>query len=222
MDLLSVFENLPKFIYNTLKDAENDVGEDLVDRITTQPALDGDLEFLKKVHEFDNTLINERTWAAAAEGGHIQILEWLKENKISLNNLVFEGAVSGGQIKVLDWAFENRCSWNEDCCLVAASEGNFEVLKWLRAHGCPWDENVILVAFRERHLGIAKWARENGCPIPKKVFLKSDFEDDDPEYQEWGDEHELFCDEQNSSRAESLSSETITGEIFKHETHLGC
>jgi hypothetical protein len=57
-------------------------------------------------------------------------------------------AAQNGQLEVLQWAREHGCAWSEDledledpdmdCCALAAYGGHLEVLQWLRAHGCPW------------------------------------------------------------------------------------
>jgi len=100
-------------------------------------------------------------------------------------------AAEGGHLEVLKWARENGCPWDERTCANAAEGGHLEVLKWARENGCPWDEGRARtrrgrpprgaeVGARERlpvgrgrtcanaakggHLEVLKWARENGCP----------------------------------------------------------
>ncbi|MDA9097840.1 ankyrin repeat domain-containing protein [bacterium] len=51
------------------------------------------------------------TCSAAARGGHLEVLQWLRS-----------GAA---------------CSWNRDTCLAAAKGGHLETLWWARANGCP-------------------------------------------------------------------------------------
>ena len=50
------------------------------------------------------------------------------------------GAAEGGHLEVLQWARENGCPWDSDTCDKAAGKGHLEVLKWARQNGCPWDK----------------------------------------------------------------------------------
>ena len=45
-------------------------------------------------------------------------------------------AAEGGHLEVLKWARENGSPWDEDICAYAAESGHFEVLKWARENGC--------------------------------------------------------------------------------------
>ena len=46
-------------------------------------------------------------------------------------------AAEGGHLEVLQWAREHDCPWSESTCICAAEEGHLEVLRWAREHGCP-------------------------------------------------------------------------------------
>eukprot|EP00588_Corethron_pennatum_P020430 CAMPEP_0194332666 /NCGR_PEP_ID=MMETSP0171-20130528/59922_1 /TAXON_ID=218684 /ORGANISM="Corethron pennatum, Strain L29A3" /LENGTH=51 /DNA_ID=CAMNT_0039094613 /DNA_START=21 /DNA_END=173 /DNA_ORIENTATION=+ len=47
------------------------------------------------------------------------------------------GAAKGGHLAVLQWLREKRCPWNSLTCMGAAKGGNLEVLQWAREEGCP-------------------------------------------------------------------------------------
>ena len=55
-------------------------------------------------------------------------------------------AAQGGHLEVLQWVHENGCPWDEDTCWCAAQGGHLEALQWLRANGCPWDWSTRFVA----------------------------------------------------------------------------
>ena len=74
-----------------------------------------------------------------------------------------QGAAEGGHLEVLKWARENDCPWDEWTCACAARGGHLEVLKWARANDCPWDEETCACAAKGGHLEVLKWARENDC-----------------------------------------------------------
>jgi len=59
-------------------------------------------------------------------------------------------AAEGGHLEVLKWARENGCPWDKQTCAYAAKGGHLEVLKWARENGCPWDERDVLALLRRR------------------------------------------------------------------------
>ena len=97
----------------------------------------GDLEALKALRCAENFPWDEKTCAYAADGGHLDVLKWAREN---------------------------GCSWDEDTCSGAAFGGHLETLKWARATDCPLDVWTCAFAAKGGHLEMLKWARENGCP----------------------------------------------------------
>ena len=73
-------------------------------------------------------------------------------------------AAEGGHLEALQWARAHGCPWDRWTCANAASNGHLEVLQWARAHGCPWDERTCRCAAKNGHLDVLEWARANGCP----------------------------------------------------------
>ena len=53
-------------------------------------------------------------------------------------------AAQGGHLQVLRWAREQGCPWDFTTCLSAAAGGHLEVLRWAREHDCEWDEWTCL------------------------------------------------------------------------------
>ena len=72
----------------------------------------------------------EGTWRCCS--GHVRRCPW--------NEKTCAEAAVGGHLEVLQWARENGCPWNEWTCGWAALLGHLEVLQWARQNGCPWDE----------------------------------------------------------------------------------
>ena len=55
-------------------------------------------------------------------------------------------AAEGGHLEVLQWAVEHNCPWDSDTCSFAAGAGRLEVLQWVRQHdatGEAWDEDCV-------------------------------------------------------------------------------
>ena len=73
-------------------------------------------------------------------------------------------AAEGGHLEVLQWARRNGCPWDDNTTAFAAREGRLEVLQWLRENECPCDERVCRLSAQRGHLNVLRWAHENGCP----------------------------------------------------------
>ncbi len=85
---------------------------------------------------FPAVLVSRR-WRAAARGGHLEVLKWVRVN---------------------------GCDWDAYTCAWAADGGHLEVLEWARANGCDWDARTCTYAVQRGHLKVLEWARANGCP----------------------------------------------------------
>ncbi|KAL6054473.1 Ankyrin repeat-containing domain [Balamuthia mandrillaris] len=129
----------------------------------------GDLPLLQRIHG----LLQEEgqgspwsSWACsnAAKGGHLHVLQWLREQGCSWDHTTCNQAALKGHLEVLRWAREQGCPWGESTCCRAAMGGHLEVLQWLRAEGCPWDETTCHMAASQGHLKVLRWARQQGCP----------------------------------------------------------
>ena len=68
----------------------------------------------------------------AAEGGHLDVLVWLRENGCQWNHLTCAEAACGGHLEVLRWAVANGCPWDAQRCLNEASHGN-PVAEWIES-----------------------------------------------------------------------------------------
>ena len=112
----------------------------------------------------DATIEDLRDAMLAAKLGCLTALRNLLQRGHLDRGFVCTCAAEGGHLKVLRWARENGCPWDESTCYSAAEGGHLEVLKWARENGCPGDELTCACAAKGGHLEVLKWARENGCP----------------------------------------------------------
>ena len=96
--------------------------------------------------------------AAAAGGGHLEVLMWARENDFAWDGSTCASAAAEGHRGVLKWARANEYPWNAVTCAKAASE-TLEVLKWARANGCEWDATTCAKA-AEGDTRMLRWARQ--------------------------------------------------------------
>jgi hypothetical protein len=112
---------------------------------------------------------------AAAKGGQIRILKWLRSQNppCPWNQATCGYAARSGDIETLKWlrSQDPPCPWDSNTCAYAASNGHLETLKWLRdksdddiyGRPCPWNMYTIHRANQREHQEVEEWARENGC-----------------------------------------------------------
>jgi len=58
----------------------------------------------------------------AARHGHLTVLQWLRQKKISWSVLTCSNAARGGHLAVLQWARANGCPWDQDPQYCASSD----------------------------------------------------------------------------------------------------
>ena len=114
-------------------------------------------------------LWDEKTCGWAAEGGHLEVIKWLRAKGCPWGTLTSSWAAYGGHLEVLQWmqGQDPPCPWNSMVCYHAASAGQLEVLRWLRSQGCLWDEEVPCAAAEGGQLKVLKWLIKEGCPLDK-------------------------------------------------------
>mmetsp|Transcript_5998 Transcript_5998/g.6194 ORF Transcript_5998/g.6194 Transcript_5998/m.6194 type:complete len:424 (+) Transcript_5998:142-1413(+) len=146
---------------------------------THNAAYKGHLNVLKYlVFEIHFNEFNEDTYIAAASGGHLHILQWLRNDLLSHMNIsitscpwnttVCSSAAKNGHLHVIQWlrSQEPPCPWNETTCIEAASSGYLNILQWVRDQTppCPWNSIVTYSAILSNHLHIINWCRSQTPP----------------------------------------------------------
>nr|WIL03085.1 ankyrin repeat protein [Cedratvirus borely] len=120
-------------------------------------ALYGHLDILYEVEDLDPRLVSEK----AAEGGHLHILQWLREKEILDKRAVIEGAVKGLQRKVILWLGEeadfSSCFFT---CISGSEEEKIDFLEWLEERT---QINYNAVAYRAAcrgYIKVVRWCAE--------------------------------------------------------------
>eukprot|EP00611_Tribonema_gayanum_P019784 TRINITY_DN3494_c0_g2_i1.p1 TRINITY_DN3494_c0_g2~~TRINITY_DN3494_c0_g2_i1.p1 ORF type:complete len:359 (-),score=31.87 TRINITY_DN3494_c0_g2_i1:256-1332(-) len=102
--------------------------------------------------------------AAAAEGGHLHVLQWLRTINCPWDASTCAAAARRGDLTVVQWLHAQGCPWDENACCEAAEGGHIEVAKYLFEQGCPWDGRVCCRAARYGQLSVLQFAHAHGCP----------------------------------------------------------
>ena len=110
------------------------------------------------------------TCAKASAGGHLEILKWCIENDCRFEEIKnFAAAAEHGHLHVIEYLHSKGYKWDAETTKMAASGGHFELLVWVRERGCPWTYQTLCGAVRSGHLEMAKWAFKEGCPMDQAV-----------------------------------------------------
>ena len=51
--------------------------------------------------------------------------------------MICKNAAKNGHLNILQYARENGCPWNKETCANAARYDHLNILQWAREHGCP-------------------------------------------------------------------------------------
>ena len=103
--------------------------------------------------------------AAAAVGGHLEVLKWARNNGYPLSLDCILVAARKGHLNIIKFASSNGCPLLP-LCKEAARHGHLEILKWALSNNCKNFQSckiIIEEAARSRHLKVLKWAKNNGC-----------------------------------------------------------
>ena len=124
------------------------------------------------------------TLRGAAEGGHLDLIEWAVKAgcKPSLEGQeMYVQAARNGHIDVIKWLREwnsTKGLWGKtypDLCLAAAARGQIETLVFLRTpykgKVSQWSAEACATAAANGHLDTLKYLRDNNCPWDKRVLI---------------------------------------------------
>ncbi|KAG5191836.1 hypothetical protein JKP88DRAFT_159936 [Tribonema minus] len=96
--------------------------------------------------------VGTKLCAAAVEGGHFHVLQWLHTINCPWDASTPAAAARRGDLTLVQWLHAERCPWDKSACCEAAEGGHLEVLKYLFEQGCPWNGKVCCRAARSGHL----------------------------------------------------------------------
>ena len=103
---------------------------------------------------------------AAARGGHLNILKWLRNNNCPWDTTTTADAAIHGHHEVFYYALYNHCPiyLTEDLSNQVASKGHYEMVKVLHYLGCPLGNSICSSAASSGNLDLLKWLRSLSLP----------------------------------------------------------
>ena len=105
------------------------------------------MQGITKVHKYTTvTDTKEDIFRVPTFVRTVALLRWARANGCPWDERTCAAVAAGGNLEVLKWARENGCPWDEDTCYNAAEYGHLELLRWARENGALWNENTRRIA----------------------------------------------------------------------------
>jgi len=106
-------------------------------------------------------LDNFKACEGAAEGGHLELLQWLRAQQFRWDWTTPRAAAEGGHIEVLSYAFQNGCQRGKSTYGGAIKAGQLAALQFIHGSMCPgWSKAEFLrLAVEAGHAHLVDWIR---------------------------------------------------------------
>ena len=113
--------------------------------------------------------LSKHVFSSAAIGGHIDVLQYLFDNKCPrVDNICIGNAARYGYLNVVIWMREHGFQWDVKTFELAAYRNNKKVLKYLYEGGCPWNEQTSSEIARYGPPDTLQWLFDSKCPFDKE------------------------------------------------------
>ena len=113
--------------------------------------------------------IDGRACAWAADGGHLEVLKYLREEaKAPWGSGTASLAALNGHLHILEYLVERKYDkYDGDACKFAAEEGHLDCLKYLHETAkAPWNSWAVRRAHKNNHPECIQYLLDNDCPLP--------------------------------------------------------
>lgn len=134
----------------------------LQQQLMAETAFQGDLHSLQIMRK-RGCAWDETSCAAAADGGHLSVLQWLRAQHppCPWSDAVCKFAAASNHLSILQWARGQSppCEWGEDTCNAALYHGHLDMLLWLRGQAppCPLSNTAYIDAASGGHIQMLEW-----------------------------------------------------------------
>jgi hypothetical protein len=107
-----------------------------------------------------------RTCSAAAKGGHIATLKWLRAQGCEWDNAEICGdAAESGDMNTLLYTREQGGVVNANTMSAAAQAGSLHICQYLHTQQCPMDADATHYSAYAGHADVLGWLLQRGCPV---------------------------------------------------------
>jgi len=150
--------------------------QDTVRTLATKAASMGQVKVIQWALDDHSYKLQPEDFISAVHAGHLNVLEWEKDNAVDMNNWwqLCEAAAQSGHVHILKWIHEQHsisCS-----ARVGAQGGHVPVLQWMKKVGFDLQKwEVWIAAAREGHVHILDWLHDevNGFENHQTSILRA-------------------------------------------------
>ena len=125
----------------------------------------------KVAHELSGETFMRPLCESAAYGGHIDMLQLLREKGCPWGKMVVVSAVEGGHLQAVQWLLRNGCPWKDRVLVRASKFGHLPIIEWALLNVRPMSSlsdkichKMILKAARKGHVALVERLLDNGLP----------------------------------------------------------
>lgn len=141
-------------------------------------ALKGHLNILEFLQEEDGFTLGPSACDAAAQGGNVSVMKWLRSNGCKWNlGVCIHGAAREGKVEMIDYLLDNEeHPFDSELCLVfAAKYGHVNILRLIRRKGYDdWNTKISDEAARAGKTNVLKFLKEEvGCKLDLNACLQA-------------------------------------------------
>ncbi len=112
------------------------------------------------------------TTRASANGGHLDTLKWVLSKGCKIDSTIFNGVIRNGKVDIVIWLHDHYLKY----CLseirhnvAAVKSGNLDMVKLLRKWKYPWSDIIGRTACALGKLDIIKWLYDNKSSLPNNA-----------------------------------------------------
>jgi len=165
-------ENVPvAFDRSPLRKTE----DEKYDEYSRLKAADGNLDEIMQLHSQGVNVLNERVLFAAVRGDHVDIVSFLVQNGLDIedyviNMLIIAGESNAGGIMV--YLYNNRWITLEELLYEVAGNGMIELLQYLSDNGVDilYSNTTMIAAASHGQIGTIKYVLSAGSELPDNIL----------------------------------------------------
>lgn len=135
-----------------------------VEEMCAKAALHGHKDYLECVWEWGHTF-EPLIASAAARGGNLEILQWLRLKKCPWDKTVCSSAARMGHIEIVQWAHKNGAVLDHDTLMEAGISGHLPILIYAFSKGLRLNEYDFQHVTNAGHLHILQWGYQSGMEM---------------------------------------------------------
>lgn len=142
----------------------------------------------KEKNENDDPLSGGKACSAAAKGGHLHVLRFLRSSRqmnAKWTTNTPRCAAERGHLEVLRWAIENRCPVDDRTYHGAAMYGHVHILEYLHTTHATYDAFAACAAAGQGHVHVLEWFNEHGYILWQDRILQRAARENQIKVLEW-------------------------------------